>query len=86
MATVKISELLKDAREHLARNRDNEVMTASEVLSQYITDHNDKEAYRENERQVNRLTKAIDKMIAKLQRWEAEANTIESSCGNFYGD
>ncbi len=77
-----LGELLADLR----KNRDNEISMASEVLGQYVTDHNDTDAYREIDRQVNQLARSWDRMIAKLEKWEAEAIKIEESCENFYGD
>ncbi len=81
-----VSETLNDLREAMVKARDNEISTASEVLAQYVTDHNDKDAYRQIDRQVNQLAKAWDKMIARLEKWGSEAEKIESSCEGFYGD
>lgn len=81
-----VSNALINLRAELFQARDNEISVASEVLSQYITDHTDKQAYKDIDRQVNRLAKAWDKMIAKLDKWAAEAEAIEASCDNFYGD
>jgi hypothetical protein len=83
--TTKIAEALCALRAEIASARDNEIMTASEVLSQYVTDHNDKAAYRENDRQVVRLAKAWDKMIDMLDKAAVKARDIENSCENFYG-
>jgi hypothetical protein len=66
--------------------RDNEISMASKVLEQYVTDHNDKAAYREIDRKVNALAKAWDRMIDRLDRWHTEAVRIEGSVDNFYGD
>lgn len=81
-----VSNIIRELRETLQANRDNEVSMAGEVLGQYITDHNDASAYRAMDRQVNQLAKSWDRMIAKLEKWEAEAGRIEASCENFYGD
>jgi len=81
-----VSEVLESLITDLRKNRDNEVCTAGEVLVQYITDHSDKEAYREVDRQVTRLARAWDLMIAHLERSLARAVVIEGKCENFYGD
>jgi hypothetical protein len=59
---------------------------AADVAGQYVTDHNDKEAYRAIDREVNRLAKAWDRMITLLDKTIAKAEAIEGSCENFYGD
>lgn len=69
----------------LATRRDGEIATASEVLTQYITYPN-ASAYREVEQQVNALARSWDRMIAKLDKWREEAEKIEASVMNFYGD
>lgn len=81
-----VSDTLSELREALSKARDNEISTASEVLGQYVTDHNDTAAYRRIDRQVNQLAKAWDRMLARLEKWETEAQKIEASCENFYGD
>lgn len=81
-----VSEVLSNLRETLAKARDNEISEAVFILPQYVTDHNDKAAYREIDRKVNALAKAWDKMIAKLEKWEVEAEKVEASVENFYGD
>jgi hypothetical protein len=81
-----VSDTLNQLREELVKSRDSEISMASEVMGQYVTDHNDAGAYREIDREVNRLAKAWDRMIAKLEKWEAEAVKIEGGCENFYGD
>lgn len=81
-----IAETLQTTLEEMRRNRDNEISMASEVRMQYITDHNDKAAYREADREVNRLAKAWDRMIALLEKTVASAEKIEASCEGFYGD
>jgi prefoldin subunit 5 len=86
MTMEHISQQLQVMRDALYKARDNEVSMASECGSQYITDHNDADAYRELDKSVNRLARAWDKMIAKLDKWTEEANKIEASCDNFYGD
>lgn len=86
MAISKVAEILSQLHDELSKARDNEIQTASECLAQYVTDHNDKEAWKDNERAVNRLAKAWDKMITKLDKWQAEASAIEASADNFYGD
>ena len=81
-----VSDTLSDLREALYRARDNEISMASECGSQYITDHNDTQAYRDLDREVNRLARAWDRMITKLDKWHDEAVKIEGACENFYGD
>jgi hypothetical protein len=81
-----VSDTLNELRASLIKARDNEISMASEVLGQYVTDHNDRVAYRAIDRQVNQLAKAWDRMIAKLEKWEVEAQRIEGSCESFYGD
>lgn len=81
-----ISEVISDLRAEMVKARDNEIMMAQECGIQYITDHNDREAWRALDREVNRLARAWDKMIAKLEKWQAEAEKIENACENFYGD
>lgn len=87
MANIsKVATILGQLHDELSKARDSEIQTASEGLAQYITDHNDKAAWRENDKAVNRLAKAWDKMISKLEKWQAEAEQVEASCENFYGD
>lgn len=86
MKIRKVSTTLTTLRDELIARREHEISMAAEVLGQYVTDHNDRDAYKEIDRQVNRLAKAWDKMIAKLERWSAEAESIEASADNFYGD
>lgn len=81
-----VSEVLESLLTDLRKNRDNEVSTASEVLTQYITDHNDREAYRAVDRQITRLARAWDQMIAHMERSLTRAVAIEGKCENFYGD
>ena len=81
-----VSDTLASMRADLMAARDNEIMMASEVAVQYITDHHDTAAYRAVDREVNRLARAWDRMIARLEKWEAEARKIEQACENFYGD
>jgi hypothetical protein len=81
-----VSDTLNELREALQKARDNEISTARECLGQYVTDHRDTAAYRQIDRQVNQLAKAWDRMIARLDKWQTEAATIEASCENFYGD
>ena len=81
-----VSAVLADLLQTMQQNRDSEIMTASEAAGQYVTDHNDKAAYRAIDREVNRLAKAWDKMIARLDKWQQEAERIESEASNFYGD
>lgn len=81
-----VSNTLESLLSDLRNSRDSEISMASEVLSQYVTDPRDKAAYRENDRQVTRLARAWDLMIAHLERSLARAQVIESKCENFYGD
>lgn len=81
-----VADTLREMRAELFAARDNEISMASEVFSQYITDHNDKQAYRDMDKQVNKLARSWDRMIAKLDKWAGEAEEIEASCENFYGD
>lgn len=87
MASIdKVSVTLGQLRNDLVKARDNEVSMASECLAQYVTDHNDRQAYKNIDHQVNQLAKAWDKMIAQLEKWEYAAQKIEDSCENFYGN
>lgn len=86
MTISKVSEILAQLHDELSKARDGELMMASECLTSYVQDHNDQAAWRENERAINRLAKAWDKMIAKLEKWQAEVSAIEASADNFYGD
>lgn len=52
----------------------------------YIDDHNDKSQWRAKDQQVARLVKAWERMIKKLEDWGDEAERIEASADNFYGD
>jgi hypothetical protein len=81
-----VSEVLAQLRDELISNRDDEISIASEVACQYVTDHNDTAAYRAIDREVNRLAKAWDRMIAMLDKAVIQAVKIEGSCENFYGD
>lgn len=81
-----VSTTLSTMRAELYAARDNQISMASEVAGQYVTDHNDRDAYRAIDREVTRLARAWDRMIACLDKWEAEAKRIEASCENFYGD
>lgn len=81
-----VSEALREMRDELNKARDNEISMTDECLSQYITDHNDRHSWQRKDRTVNRLARAFDKMIARLDKWQAEAEVIERSCDNFYGD
>ena len=63
MQTVQgISNTLTELADQLAKNRDSEIVMADECLSQYITDHNDRDAWREKDRQVTRLARAWDQI------------------------
>ena len=84
--TEHVSEVLKQMAEDLYKRRDNEVMMASEILPQYVTDHNDTAAYRAIDKQVTRLARSWDRMIALLRKTAEQAAKIEASCENFYGD
>lgn len=81
-----VSNVLGELRDNLQKKRDNEVSIAHEVGSQYITDHNDRDAFKRLDRSVNQLARAWDRMIARLDKWIADAERIETSCDNFYGD
>lgn len=81
-----VSTMLKAKRDELFAARDNELMTASEVLTQYVTDHNDREAYRNIDREVNQLARAWDAMIKLLDQMIEKAEKIEAKATNFYGD
>src|SRR6516165_2135447 len=82
----RIADKLTELRNELFRNRDNELMTLAESLSSYISNWNDSSTYRENERQVNALARAIDRMLALLDKTIAQATKIENSVDSFYGD
>lgn len=81
-----VSTVLAELRARLIKDRDNEVQELAFILPQYVTDSNDTAAYRAIDRQVNQLARAWDRMITRLEKWEAEAEKIEASCENFYGD
>ena len=81
-----VSDVLNELRATLYAVCDDEVSMAFEVGAQYITDHNDASAYRDLDRQVNALARSWYRMIAALDKWEAQARKIEASCENFYGD
>jgi hypothetical protein len=81
-----ITETINELLAELRNDRDNEIMTANEVLGQYVTDHNERKKKREDDRQVNQLAKAWDKMIVLLEQTAAKSEKIEQSCENFYGD
>jgi hypothetical protein len=81
-----VSTTLANMRAELCKARDNEITMASECAGQYVTDRHDTEAFHAIDREVNRLARAWDKMIARLDKWQAEAEKIESQCENFYGD
>jgi hypothetical protein len=82
MELTKVSAKLAELREELYKARDNEISMANECASQYVTDHGDKSSYRDIDRAINRLAKAWDKMIDKLDKWTVEAEKIEASCDN----
>ena len=81
-----ISEVLNELVADLRKSRDNEISMAAEVAGQYVTDHNDKAEYRRIDREVTRLARAWDQMIAHLERSASRASVIEAKCENFYGD
>lgn len=80
-----VSELLEQLAEDFFKRRDYELMAAQDAY-QYITDHRDRAAFREVDRQINALARAWDRMIDKLQKWAKEARAIERSVPSFYGD
>jgi len=80
-----VSEQLKEILDELRSRRDQEITMAHEVGSQYIADHNDQEAWRLLELQVNALARAWDRMIVEIQKWIVRAEKIEGSVDNFYG-
>ena len=82
----RVSETLNEMARRMRAARDNEVACLAEVLPQYITDHNDSAAFRACDRQVAKFARAIDKMIARLEKWETEAEAIEESVDCFYGE
>ena len=85
--TERISETLDDILTWLHANRDNEVQMCAEILPQYIQDHNDKQAYRDVDKQVKALGKAWDKMITLITKARQQVAAIENQPDiNFYGD
>ena len=82
----RVSEKIQRMLEVFRCERDGELSMAEEVLCQYVTDHNDKAAYRAIDRQVNALAKAFDRMEKLLTDTIAKADKIENSVENFYGD
>jgi hypothetical protein len=81
-----VADALDELLDELRANRDSEVATLAEVLPQYVQDHNDREAYKDIDRQVNAPAQAWDKMIALLERTAKRASKIEDSVDGFYGD
>lgn len=81
-----VSDALNELRNELFAARDNEIQEAQFVGSQYITDHNNAQAYKDLDKRVNALARAWDRMIAKLEKWHDEAAKIENSTDSFYGD
>jgi hypothetical protein len=81
-----IAERLAAMVAELRERRDWEVVMAAEGAGQYVQDHRDAAAYRQIDRQVDALAKAWDRMIALLEKTGAQAQKIEASCENFYGD
>ena len=81
-----ISKMLEQKAAELRKKRDSELMLASEVALQYITDHHDREAFRRADREATKLARAWDQMIALLERTAQRASEIEQKCENFYGD
>lgn len=82
----KVSDTLGEMLKTFTARCGEEVCEFGSVLVQYITDHNDKAAFRRVDRNVAKLSRAFDRMIAKLTKWQAEALKIEQSVENFYGD
>lgn len=81
-----ISTVLSSVLDDLRANRDSEVMMLAETLPQYATDHNDKAAYRDIDRQVNALARAWDRMISLVEQTVPKVQKIETSVVSFYGD
>ena len=82
----RVSETIGEMLDTFRQRRDWEVSGLAEVLPQYVTDHNDRQAYRDIDQQVNALARALDKIIDRLGKWQAEAVKIESSVECFYGE
>ena len=83
---IHISEMLEAKAAELRKERDSEVMMASEVAVQYISNSQDREAFKRADREATKLAKAWDQMIALLERAAQRAFEIEQKCENFYGD
>ena len=83
---TRISDALHAMSVDLASRRDSEVQELSFVLPQYVTDHNDKQAYRDIDKQVNALARAYDRLISLLEKTSTQSRRIESSVDSFYGD
>jgi ribonuclease HI len=81
-----ISEWLSAKAAELRKQRDSEVMMASEVAVQYISDSHDREAFKRADREAAKLAKAWNQMIALLKRMAQRAAEIEAKVENFYGD
>jgi hypothetical protein len=79
-------ETLETLLAELRKNRDSEISMADEVMVQFITDHNDKAAFREKDRAIAKLASAYDRMEALLVRTLKQAEKIESSCYSYTGE
>jgi endonuclease IV len=81
-----VSKTLQTLLDELRSEKDSEVSMLAEVLPQYVTDHNDKQAYRDIDKQVNALARSWDRMISLIEKTAGKAETIENSVESFYGD
>ena len=74
---VNVIERLKELRDQVSNERDSELEGLAYVLPQYVTDHRDRTAYRQIDRQCNALARAIDRTIAVLDRAIADVEKAE---------
>lgn len=81
----KISDILNDLASDVDDKGDEEVSLLSEVLPQYVQDHNDAAAYRDIDRQVNALSRAYQRIVTKITKCADDVKKIEKSI-DIYGE
>jgi hypothetical protein len=83
----KFSERLRELAIETDKMREQEVTLAEEVLPQYIIDHNDREAWRDVDRQVNALNRQWEKLVSVIEKAADAVRKIESDPNvNLYGE